>query len=97
MAPKKAVSEVAPSWLESVFERWDHYFSRMDKLFEILVTIQQSQNNILNRIASIESKLETSRGEQQTCPHSAVYSALVKFKADKRLSTTKPVKLHGLA
>lgn len=61
----------------------------MDKLFEILVTIQQSQNNILNRIASIESKLETSRGEQQTCPHSAVYSALVKFKADKKVVDDK--------
>lgn len=57
MAPKKNSNDEAPSWLTPVLKRWDEYFERFDKVFEVFVKMQESQAAILKRLDDLESKL----------------------------------------
>lgn len=66
--------------MEQILNRWDAYFTRFDKLFDVLVKIQETQNGIISKLNTLEE-----RNYQCNCfdiNGSAIYSALVKFRAD---------------
>ncbi|KAK6038615.1 hypothetical protein COOONC_23880 [Cooperia oncophora] len=63
MPPKKSngcnncKDAVIPLWLKSVLKRWDDYFARFDRMFDLLVSMQQSHRAIVRKIDAIENRL----------------------------------------
>ncbi|KAK6053270.1 hypothetical protein COOONC_09225 [Cooperia oncophora] len=63
MPPKKSngcnncKDAVIPLWLKSVLKRWDYYFARFDRMFDLLVSMQQSHRSIVRKIDAIENRL----------------------------------------
>lgn len=83
MAPRKQSSDETPMWLKPA--GWDEHFKSFDKLFELFLSIQQSRILIIERIAGIESRLDSNTDALLFQPHSAFYCAPVKFKSDIRV------------
>ncbi|WKY05421.1 hypothetical protein Q1695_005991 [Nippostrongylus brasiliensis] len=90
MPPKKSVvTSDTPTWLKPSLERWNDYFLRLDKLFDVFLSIQKAQMAILDRISCIEFNLEAADHGSSTQQHSAHYTALVKFKKDSKIVDDK--------
>lgn len=92
MAPKKNTAEGAPSWLTPVLKRRDEYFERFDKMFEFSVKMQESQLAVTKELDAIEARF-ASESQKGSDPRSALYSALVKFKADTKLLDAKACRI----
>lgn len=85
MPPKREVSLL--SWLEAILARWDEYLTRLGRMFEFLVKVQDSQTRILQRVDEIENRLSVA-------PHSngsttEFYSALINFQSDAKTVAEK--------
>ncbi|XGW07566.1 hypothetical protein V3C99_010605 [Haemonchus contortus] len=92
MPPKKSSSDAAPSWLQPILERWDEYFERFDRVFELFIKMQESQSHILEKLNAIDQKL-SARTDQSDNSRSALYSTLVKFKADSKIVDEKACRI----
>ncbi|KIH68849.1 hypothetical protein ANCDUO_00812 [Ancylostoma duodenale] len=92
MAPRKQAqpqfADEASIWLQAILKRWDDYFSRLDKMFEFMLKVQDSQNAILNKITALEERL-LANSEQESQSKSALCSMLVKFRADAKIIDAK--------
>ncbi|KAK6052059.1 hypothetical protein COOONC_10436 [Cooperia oncophora] len=93
MPPKKSSAEEAPAWLKPILDKWGEHFERFDRIFEIFLQMQETQNIILNKLESLERRIsmEADRNEGS---RSALYSTLVKFKADSRIVDEKACMDH---
>ncbi|VDO99973.1 unnamed protein product [Heligmosomoides polygyrus] len=94
MEPKKNanVNDEAPSWLMPALKRWDEYFERFDKIFEVFVKMQGLQAAIFKRLDALENKL-VSEPQRDSDPRSALYSTLVKFKTDSKIVDAKTCRI----
>ncbi|EYC35795.1 hypothetical protein Y032_0982g3284 [Ancylostoma ceylanicum] len=88
MPPKKQTSDEAPSWLQPILKRWDEYFVRIDKMFEIFAKVQETQSTILSKLNKLEEQF-LAMDDKECNQNSALYSTLVKFQADARIVNAK--------
>ncbi|KIH47879.1 hypothetical protein ANCDUO_22056 [Ancylostoma duodenale] len=88
MAPRKQSQESEPAWLQPILKRWDDYFNRFDKIFEIFIKMQDTQAMILAKLSTLE---ERCNANFEVCPptNSAIYSTLVKFQTDAKIVSAK--------
>ncbi|KAK6060489.1 hypothetical protein COOONC_01848 [Cooperia oncophora] len=93
MPPKKSngcnvcKDAVTPLWLETVLKRCDDYFARFDRMFDLLVSLQQSHRAIVRKIDAIEKRLFDQMNAAQA--NSELYTTLVKFHSDTKNIASK--------
>ncbi|RCN25823.1 hypothetical protein ANCCAN_28462 [Ancylostoma caninum] len=78
----------APAWVQAILERWDGFFTRFDKMFDLVLRMQETQSAVLTRLKTLEERVVT-MNEQPPSSNAALYSILVKFHADARIVSSK--------
>lgn len=92
MPPKKTSGVPAldepPAWLQAILTRWDGFFTRFDKMFDLVLKMQETQITILSKLSALEERVAAAK--QDPCPpNAALYSTLVKFQGDSKLVLAK--------